>query len=390
MPDVHFADGFDAPDRLAFGLGAGQMAIVVAAALTGYFLIRSPAPVWLALPAAVLLVAAAAMLGWLRFGGRPALDWAGFAIRFALRPRRGVLTTGATSDAPPPPSGNRENSASAAIIPLFDAPVREVDAGPGVPPEDGLPGGARRLTFFSLKGGTGRSTLACELACMLASGAHGSGEQRPLRTALLDLDLRSASVAVRLGTPSRSVLDFALAPPDERRVLDFMLVHRSGAHVLLGPSRPVAAGWPIGAPLLREVLRELDMEGFEVVIMDLSPELNDLTRTALATADDVFVVLTPTAGGIEDAYRTTASLREMGLRHQLRYVVNRARADTDVAEPMADLRGQVMAEIPDDDSVVAAENQHRVLGLDGSGPAADALHRLARRVSRELGFPRAG
>jgi hypothetical protein len=54
---------------------------------------------------------------------------------------------------------------------------------------------------------------------------------------------------------------------------------------------------------------------------------------------------------------------------------------------MADLRGQVMAEIPDDESVVAAENQHRLLGLEGSGPAADALHRLARRVGRELQFP---
>jgi len=138
------------------------------------------------------------------------------------------------------------------------------------------------------------------------------------------------------------------------------------------------------------VLRELDIEGFDVVIMDLSAELSPLTTAALTSADDVFVLLTPTAGGIHDAYRTTESLRGLGLRHSLRYVINRARADTDVSEPIADLRGQILGEIPDDDSVVVAENHHRLVALESSGPAADALQRLARRLGRELRFPAAG
>jgi pilus assembly protein CpaE len=252
-------------------------------------------------------------------------------------------------------------------------------------------GGARRLTFFSLKGGTGRTTLATELACLLAAGSPPAGDRAaPLRVALLDLDLRSASVSVRLGIPHRTVMDFALAPPDERRVLDFMVRHGSGAWVLLGPSAPVVSDWPVNPSLLREVLRELDIEGFDVVVMDLTPGLSPLTSAALTSADEVFVVLTPTAGGIQDAYRTTESLRRLGFRHQLRYVVNRARADTDVTEPMADLRGQVVGEIPDDDSVVVAENNHRLVAVDGGGPAAVALQRLARRVGRELRFPVAG
>jgi MinD-like ATPase involved in chromosome partitioning or flagellar assembly len=385
VDEVQFADGFDAPDKLAFGLGAPQLATVVGAAVFGYVLVRSPLPSLFALPVALLIVGAAATLAWVRVCGRPALDWAVLAARFAAGPRRGSLLVATHADAAA--GASQPASEPGSIIPLFRShePLPEE---PSPQASDGRgPGGARRLTFFSLKGGTGRSTLATELACMLAAGRHGSEQSEPLRVALLDLDLRSASVAMRLGVPHRSILDYALAPPDERRLLDFMVVHRSGAHVLPGPSRPVAAEWPVTTPLLREILRELDMEGFDSVIMDVSPELNQMTCAALTAADDVFVVLTPTAGGVHDAYRTTESLRKMGLRHQLRYVVNRARPDTDLAEPMADLRGHVLAEIPDDESVVAAENQHRLLGLEGSGPAADALHRLARRVGRELQFP---
>ena len=242
--------------------------------------------------------------------------------------------------------------------------------------------GARRVTFFSLRGGTGRSTLATELTCLIASSR--SEEHPAPRVALVDLDLRSPSVAIRLGTPERTLLDFALAPPEDRSVIDFMVTHASGARVLLGPQSAVNPEWPVTPALLREVLRELDMEGFDLVVLDLCPELNPLTTTAICACDDVFIVVVPTAGGVHDAYRSTEALRRLGLRQQLRYIVNRSRPGTDLSEPMADLGGQLIGDIPDDDAVVTAENAHRLVGLEETGPAAIALRRLARRVGSEL------
>ncbi len=205
--------------------------------------------------------------------------------------------------------------------------------------------------------------------------------------ALVDLDLRSPSVAVRLGAPEKTLLDYALAPPEDRCVTDFMVTHASGAHVLLGPQSAVNPEWPVTPALLREVLRELDMETFDLAVLDVSPDLSPLTTTALSACDDVFVVVVPTAGGVQDAYRSTEALRRLGLRHQLRYIVNRSRPGTDLSEPMADLGGQLIADIPDDDSVVTAENAHRLVGLDDAGPAAVALRRLARRFGSELRAP---
>ena len=106
---------------------------------------------------------------------------------------------------------------------------------------------------------------------MPARGEPRADDQPAPRVALVDLDLRSPSVAVRLGTPERTLLDYALAPPEDRSVIDFMVATRPGARVLLGPQRAVNPEWPITPALLREVLRELDMEGFDLVVLDVSP-----------------------------------------------------------------------------------------------------------------------
>jgi MinD-like ATPase involved in chromosome partitioning or flagellar assembly len=406
MEQIEFADGFDRPDTIAFGLGAGQLAVVMVGALAAYSLVRSPLPPAIVDPVAAVLAISAAGVGWLRIAGRPALDWAVFAGLFWMRPRRGTVrwevaaASGAGGAAPhegePPRASILElfgKRTPRATEPNTPPPAR----GQKTPPDQRPSGdpnpsrvirsmsradGARRVTFFSLRGGTGRSTLATELTCLLAA-SHSEQHPAP-KVALVDLDLRSPSVAVRLGAPELTLLDYALAPAEARSVIDFMARHASGAHVLLGPQRAVNPEWPITPALLREVLRELDMEGFDLVVLDVCPELNPLTTTAICACDDVFIVVVPTAGGVQDAYRSTEALRRLGLRNQLRYIVNRSRPGTDLSEPMADLGGQLIGDIPDDEAVVTAENTHRLIGLDESAPAAIALRRLARRVGSEL------
>ena len=298
MDQIEFADGFDRPDTLAFGLGAGQLAVVMAGCAGGVL--------------AGSLAAAAGHRGSACGVARRRRGRARVAARcgaagarlgrvrglFWMRPRRGAarweLASGRPGDGATPDEAARP---AAAILELFgkadSEPERPRDTicrqRRGATPDQRPTGdrnlsrvirpmrradGARRVTFFSLRGGTGRSTLATELTCLLAA-SHSEHHPAP-KVALVDLDLRSPSVAVRLGAPERTLLDFALAPPEDRSVIDFMVRHASGAHVLLGPQRAVNPEWPVTPALLREVLRELDMEGFDLVVLDVCPELTPL------------------------------------------------------------------------------------------------------------------
>lgn len=367
MDGIHIADGFDTPDRLAFGLGAPQLITVVAGCLLAFGLLHAPLPAAVAVPFAVVLVVVTAALGWFRIGGRPALDWALFAGRHLLGPRRGVLVV-ARSTPPSAAPAVLERAAPSNIIRLPGGPSRH---GSGARSAGAERAGARRVVFFSLKGGTGRTTLSTETAAWAARCAAANS------IVIVDCDVRSACVAARLGMTHGGLTDYATAPPDERRLDDFLATHQSGLRALLGPSRSTNPDWPVTPPVLREVLRELDLSGVSIVVVDVAPEMNALTVAALRAADDVYVVLVPTATGIHDAYRTTEQLRRLGLRDRLRYVVNRADGRVDLRVAMNDLGGRLVAAIPEDMALVDAENTHCPAVLTGGSAAAVELRQLA-------------
>lgn len=242
-------------------------------------------------------------------------------------------------------------------------------------------GAPRRLTFFSLKGGAGRTTLATEVACVLAArGRHraADGTIRALNVALLDLDLRSATVAVRLGIAQPTLSDYLARGADPGNLDACMVRHSSGLRVLLGPPKPVASGPTALEPArVAEIVHRLERDGVHFVVIDVAADLGAVTTWVLSAAHDVFVVITPTAGGVQDAYRSTEALRRLGLGHKLRYVVNRARDNVDLDEVMGDLGGRIATVIPYDPNVEDAENHHRIAALDTAGPAAPALRDLA-------------
>jgi MinD-like ATPase involved in chromosome partitioning or flagellar assembly len=491
VAEIDFADGFDVPEPLAWGLTPAQLAVVVTGALLAYIDLRSPLPRVAAVPLAVVAAMAGLTAALARYEGRSLVAWAAAAARFWTRPRHGLLTivdgsgrpwradarmptlTGVTGSAgpwqtsrawtPAPPaevggggSGTRlplvllpepvltagsgeaadpwpacrpgetvagvdpqpavaRRSGGPTPLHLADSGLIEVPAwlastpagGPGGPPgwaapRDPVPAPgtalrtARRLTFFSLGGGTGKTTLAVEVAALLADQGRrraGRGAASLPRVALVDLDLTSPRAGLRLGMPAPADWDLAetdLAGPALGRLLG---VHGSGLQVLPGPAGLLpsdAADRPDVVRRLAAAVTALEARGCDTVVLDVAGDLSALTRWALEGAQDIFVVLTPTAGGIQDAYRSTQALRRLGLRHRLRYVVNRHRGEPLIAEAMGDLGGVVIAEVPDDPALELAEMEHRLVGLEARGRTAAALRALAGTVDARVGARRPG
>jgi hypothetical protein len=394
MDHVSMNDGLDGRETIAFGLVAGEIAVFVLALMTGYAVLRSGLPGAVAWSFAAVLVGGGAALAWLRVAGRPLLEWAVLLLRFVVRTRHAQVARLRRRLGTLWPRSARPLQAGAVVLPLALRRMGSEDAAVERKPpltvvrhepesaELGAAGVRRRshvVAFFSLNGGTGRTALAVELAAILAVRGRAAAATRSpgRRAALLDLTERNPRVGLRLG----------IAPPvaasgSTRESAERLLTHQLGLLVWLPPAGDSDSEDP--SPTL--LIEAAEDGGAGIVVVDIDCDLGPRCVEVLRRCDQILITLTPTAGGLVDAYRSAAVLRRMGLRDLIGYVVNRWHPGIDIGETMADLRGTVAAEVPDDRSVVDAENSHRIAGLDGTGAVPAALTNLAEVIESAAGL----
>ena len=432
MRGVRIPQDLNGEDQFVLGLSVSRLAALLLGLLAAYtiFHLSLPAPVQLITAAIAALTGA--VIAWVRPEGRSLIHWALAAIEFKLgqriqldssppptagdrkalptssqvtprQPRLSVLVgrSGALATEPPPQPESDATSDSD-VIELPDnvaGPERDVEpegdraAGQTAPV---YLGGPQVITFFSTKGGTGRTTLATEVAALLAlKGRYRespAGPPQPLRVALVDFDLASANVSTRLGIAQPTVLDYLcdvnVPNPDPR---DFLVRHlATKLDVLLGPSKCLAGDRAelLGVPQAAHILTSLKSAGYQFLILDISASLRDLETYLLEAATRIYCVVTPTAGSVQSLYRGVEALRRLGLGTKLQYVANKMRDGISLAEPMGDLNGSLAARIPYDAAFDSAENRHEPIAIrSGGGASFEALCQLAASIYPALQVP---
>jgi MinD-like ATPase involved in chromosome partitioning or flagellar assembly len=390
--------GIEGEDRIAFGLSASRLGYLLLGAMSAYVIYFRPWPWGIRVPILILLISVTLAVAFLRFYGQPLEQWILAAAEYYFSRRSEGSGPALPSDrhqgqpiqAPQP--SRSEPRAKIVELPMVHTlaeprhPYAEEAATPVSNAPVFLPG-TQRIIFYSTKGGVGRTTLATEVACILAR--HGTQRERadarpqPLRVVLADFDLASANVSTRLGLAQPTLIDFLSEPEGEPAPIAGLLVTHASSdlRVLLGPPKSVAAGGAIGIPEVQRILDQIEsVAPPHFLLMDVGSELTDVTAYLMHSATTIYYVMTPTAGAVQDTYRGVEALRRLGLGPKLRYVVNRARGRWDWSEPMSDLQGAVYGEIPFDPRFEDAENNHRPLALEDTGPTRDALFELANHI----------
>ncbi len=254
---------------------------------------------------------------------------------------------------------------------------------PGVAPSEAERGRGHVLVFCSPKGGSGRTTLALNIAVSL----HQTTRQPVV---LVDADYTAPALDVALNLHSeRNLADLLprAARLDEELLSSVLATHASGVKVLLAPP-PGDLAAPV-TPAQMQTILTLLRRMFRWVLVDLGVGLDELALSFVESADRAIVSVLPELVGLRNATLLLEELRSHGMPAEHIWVVlNRAtmRGGIGKGDIEKRLRLPVKHTVPDDQPLATFSiNRGVPLVLSHRQSAvARAIGQLATQLSREL------
>jgi len=242
----------------------------------------------------------------------------------------------------------------------------------------------RVYAVFSPRGGSGKTTVAINLAIRLA-------REEPERVALVDLDLLFGDAALLLGVPQPPTLatfsDTELERLDLRKLASTTVQHESGVRIVVGAGRP-EDGERITPGHVAAALAGLRRQ-FMVTVVDCGSTFLKASVAALEAADRVVLVCTPeltTLRDVRDCQRLLGGAMQSS-KNKVLYVLNHRTSATGLSRERFEraLDQQIALELP-----YAGESTARTAFASGSFVHAGGKSPFGRAVDElaaKLGPP---
>jgi pilus assembly protein CpaE len=214
------------------------------------------------------------------------------------------------------------------------------------------------VAVFSPKGGSGRTTIATNLALALHKETGG-------RVCLVDANLQFGDIGVllNLNPKNRSMLDAVEGGEPDPDIIDSVVIdHSTGIRVLLAPPTPEGADL-VTTPYLRRMVDHLKAT-HDWVVVDLPSALNDHALSIMDAADQIVVLSALEITTIKNVrlFLEVADQLEYD-RGKIRLVINRA--DTAQGIRISDVEASIRRPI---DGQIVSDGRLAVLAVNRGVP----------------------
>ncbi|MGN6609587.1 MAG: AAA family ATPase [Jatrophihabitans sp.] len=241
------------------------------------------------------------------------------------------------------------------------------------------------IALFAAKGGSGKTTVATNLAVALnRKGAR--------RVCLVDLDVAFGDVAMMLGLAPRRTLADAVefhGGLDDGRLAQLITPYAKGFDCVLAPTNP-SDGDHVTAELVTALLTILRAR-YDYVVVDTPGQFSEQVLAVLDVADHHLLPITAESTALKSLRVTLDLLDALSYKPDLRGLVINA-ADAKGALKQADLERvaelPAMAALPSSPDVLAAVNKGLPLTAENDKhPYAVAVRALADSLAGEQAQP---
>jgi pilus assembly protein CpaE len=233
----------------------------------------------------------------------------------------------------------------------------------------------RVVTVFSAKGGSGKTTLATNLAAVLADGGHRE-------VCIVDLDLAFGDVAIAMQLfPVRTIADAVplAGAIDSSAVAAMLTPHSGGLSAIVAPTEP-SASESIKAPLISHLLDVLRNE-FDYIVVDTRAAFDDEVLAALDVSDLIALIVTPDVPALKTLKITLETLIELSYsRDKFRLVLNRSDAKVGISHAEVEKTAQmsITGFIPSSRDVPSSINRGvAIVQDDPRHPVSQGIRRFA-------------
>ncbi|MGN0383440.1 MAG: CpaE family protein [Eubacterium sp.] len=172
------------------------------------------------------------------------------------------------------------------------------------------------IGFFGCKGGTGKSTVAANVAVALA--------KKGARVMLLDFDLSFGDLQLLLDLdPKETIVELVQDPEgiSIEKINSFAVQHSSGVSLLGAPKSPEFAEY-VTADYIKKIIENV-RPYYEYIIIDAGSTFTDPAIAALDGCDEIMLVNNPEICCLKEAKATVLILEQLQQKEKVRIIINK-------------------------------------------------------------------